>query len=76
MIKLEVEIENEIFKFNYQIGTSKHFAEIKLDDEKLCAFTQLLHILYKWNRYDSKEHRENIIVEARVKDELDKMKKE
>ena len=47
MIKLTVELTEDKFKYEYQVGTARHHSESPLCSDSLCVFTNLLHMASK-----------------------------
>jgi hypothetical protein len=64
MIKLTVEIVDDKFKYEYQIGNSRHNSESILRPESLCAFTEILNIALAAGRAEAREWIEEVNAKA------------
>ena len=47
MIKLTVEIKDEKFLFDYEVGSAKHSGSEIISPDTLAVFSQMLHLCFK-----------------------------
>lgn len=68
MMKLTVRIEEEKFHYSYEVGTSKQTGESPMSGDDFLAFSELLKILVRHNRYETEKHIDEVILNTKVKE--------
>lgn len=64
MIKLTVEIKDEIFSYEYEVGDSKHSSTRKISPDCLSRFVALLSHCNQYSEYEDKQWERKALEEA------------
>lgn len=64
MIKITVEIKDEKFFFDYEVGASRHAGEQVLCAETMATFTEILKLCTRYHLYKDKEWERELVGKA------------
>ena len=74
-MKLSVEVDNEMFGYSYEIGSSKESGSMPMSADGLCIFVDILKLCAKNHIYKFERFKEEVVAMAMLEKDPELIKK-